>query len=218
MAGDPDATADRRGRGEGRPAQPGRRGVTAIEAGTGRIIWKDGSLRILCGTDDIALAQRGSAFDYGNLLFVDLRSGEALEEIGSNIDRAAEFQKICSERGGWPAWINSETLDEEDTRLLTLAPLLTRSIGERRGAVEYAEFGPYTILSLHERSKRSAQAMLTGAVDGLLLVARDGRTIYREPIARESPGPVDDAFFIWHGILIFVRAHRTLVAIDLNRA
>jgi hypothetical protein len=42
--------------------------------------------------------------------------------------------------------------------------------------------------------------------------------IYHEIVTRDAPGPSSDIFFIWRGVLIFIRDRKTLVGINLNGA
>jgi len=200
-----------------RPDLPTAVGAVAVDSRDGRILWTDETIRILCGVEEIALAQRGSSFEYEELLFVDLGSGTVLEEIGGNIERAVAFQSLCDDRQRWSGWIPASQLTEEHPRFESLSAIVSRSIGDRRGAIETAEFGGHTVLAVHERSRRSAQAMLSGTVDGVLLVVAGNDVIYRETIVRDAPAPSEDGFFIWNGMVIFIREGRTLVAIDLNK-
>ena len=199
-----------------KPDMPNVLGTWAIDAASGAVLWHDATLRILCGTREILLAQRGASHDAPRLVFVDAQTGVELEEADE--DRAALFQQSCGDDDRWSGWTSSEELSEDDPRVHALKTLMGGAPEERRGPIETATHGGYTVVSSYVRSRHSADAMLQGQLDNVLLVAHDDRVVYRETIASRLPAPTSDSFFLRSGILYFVRNGQTLVAIDLNDA
>ena len=125
-------------------------------------LWSNESIRIICGIHEIALALRGVALDTRDLLFLDARTGSVIEEIGNDMARAQEFQNICAERSVLDGWVNSEPFSDEHPRFDLLARIISREIVEQRGEAHVAEYGSFTVIGAHERSRRSADAMLQG--------------------------------------------------------
>jgi hypothetical protein len=196
---------------------PNAIGTTVLDCTTGKVLWQDESVRIICGAEEIVLAQRGLSLDRPSLLLLDLRTGETLEEIGQALDRAGEFRAICENQPPVAGWINSSPLAEDSTRYRELSEIIEKNIPDRRGGVEIADYGTYSVLSLHERSRRSADAMLAGLVDNVLIVLEGDRVVHRETVTKDAPAVSDDLFFIWNGMLIFIREGRTLVGINLSK-
>lgn len=199
-----------------RPDLPNAIGATAVDCVTGEVLWRDDNLRVLCGTQELALIQRGSSFDLSGIALIDARTGVVLEEIGENAERANAFQQACAVTEEWPGWVNSETLEEDHLRFGEINDLLGRLMPERRGPVEMGGHGPFTILGVHAPSRRSAQTMLANLIDTHLFIVRDGRVVHQEIVTGDAPGPSSDIFFIWNGMLIFIRDRKTLAGINLN--
>jgi hypothetical protein len=198
-----------------RPDLPNALGAVAIDATTGEILWENETVRIICGLEEVGLAQRGESIDSPSLLFVDLRSGAVIEQI-EEIGRAREFQALCSAGEGIEGWTGSEEIDAASAEGRAIIATAGIKAEELRGSIESAEHGAYTVASLHLRSRRSANAMLAGRVDNMLLVIRDGRVLYRETAVPDAPAPSSDLFFIWNGVLTFIREGRTIVGIELR--
>ncbi|MEO5930449.1 MAG: DUF4905 domain-containing protein [Candidatus Kapaibacterium sp.] len=199
-----------------RPDMPNSIGATAVDCGTGQVLWSNDSIRILCGIEEIALAQRGETFDWHALALIDARTGEILEEIGDNVERAQAFQRTCGTISGLRGWINSEELEEDDLRYSIIEEAAARLLKERRGPLEVAEYGGYVVIGAHDRSKRSPEAMLANLVDAHLIVIQGDRPVVHEIVTREAPGPSSDIFFIWNGTLIYIRDRRILLGINLT--
>jgi hypothetical protein len=197
-----------------KPDMPNVLGAAAIDAASGELLWSDDSLRIVCGTEEILLAQRGASTDAPRLLFIDARSGSVLEEAAE--ERASIFMQACDDNERWRGWTSAEELDDAHPLHAELDPLLDRLLDDRRGTAEVARQGDYVIVSAYVRSRRSADAMLQGQLDNVLLVLQGGRVVFRETIATGLPAPTGDSFFLRHGILHFIRQGRTLVALDLR--
>lgn len=200
-----------------RPDLPNAIGTTALDCATGAVLWRDDAIRVLGGIEELALVQRGNAFDWSALALVDARTGVVLEEIGESPERVEAFQQACAAGGKWDGWISSEEPEAGSPMEITLASQLSPLIKDRRGNMEFAELNGYTVVAAHARSRRSAEAMLAGSVDTHLLILEGDRPLFHEIITRDAPGPSGDIFFIWHGMLIFIRDRRTLVGINLNR-
>jgi hypothetical protein len=200
-----------------RPDLPNAIGATAIDCATGEVLWRDDTMRVLCGVEELALVQRGDTLDFSSLALIDVRSAAVLEEIGQNPERVGAFQQACAAPAQWSGWINAEEVEQGSPAAITIESYLSPIIKERRGTIESAELNGYTIAAAHSRSRRSADAMLGGAVDTHLVVASEGRVQYHEIITKDAPGPAGDSFFIWNGVLVFIRDRRTLVGINLNR-
>jgi hypothetical protein len=201
-----------------RPDLPSAIGATALDCATGQVLWRDDTVRVLCGTEEIALVRRGDSPERNGLALVDIRTGALLEEIGDDLERAAAFTAACARSEIWPGWINSNPLDEDHPRFNEINELLARHVKEPRGPVGIAGYGAYTIIGAHGRSRSSPNAMLAGLVNAHLLLLHEGRMILHEIITRDAPAPEGDIFFIWNGMLIFIRERRTLVGINLNTA
>lgn len=201
-----------------RPDLPGALGATAVDCASGEILWRDDGIRVLCGAEEIALVRRGDSPERNRLALIDVRTGALLEEIGEDLERAAAFQAACEASSLWPGWISAEPLDGNDPGAGQISELLARQLKEPRGAAEFARYGPYSVLGAHARSRASASAMLGNMVDAHLLILRDERIVFHEIVTPEAPAPEGDIFFIWNGMLIFIRERRTLVGINLNTA
>ncbi|MBC8146052.1 MAG: DUF4905 domain-containing protein [bacterium] len=195
-----------------KPDMPNILGATSIDASTGEQLWSDGTLRVVCGTDQILLAQRGAVNEEPSLVFVDARTGAVLSD--ANDEQATVFENACDDSTRWHGWISADIIDEDDPRFNVLLPHLDKD--DRRGSIEAAWFGRYTIVSAYVRSRHSADAMLQGQLDNILLILDGDRVAYRETIAARLPAPTSDSFFIRSGILYFIRNGRTLVAFDLR--
>ena len=198
-----------------RPDLPNALGAVAIDAATGELLWENAALRIICGLEEVALAQHGESIDSPSLLFVDLRSGATIEEI-EDIGRARAFQALCNDAEGIAGWTSSEEVEpssSEGRAIMTTAGIKPEEV---RGAIETAEHGAFTVASLHVRSRRSANAMLAGRVDNILLVIHDGRILYRETAVPDAPAPSSDLFFIWDDVVIFIREGHTIVGMQLK--
>jgi len=200
-----------------RPNLPNAIGATALDCVTGSLLWRDDTIRVLGGVEELALVQRGNSFDWSALALIDARTGAVLEEIGESPERLQAFQQACAAAGKWDGWINSEEVEAASPKEITLASSISSTIKDRRGPIEYAELDGYTVVAAHARSRRSAEAMLSGAVDTHLFIFEGEQTLYHEIVTRDAPAPAGDLFFIWHGMLIFIRDRRTLVGIDLKR-
>jgi hypothetical protein len=200
-----------------RPDLPNAIGATIVDCRSGELLWSNDTIRIICGIDEIALALRGAALETRDLLFLDARTGEVIEEIGNDMARAQEFQNICAERSVLDGWVNSEPFSDDHPHFDTLSRIIRREIVEQRGEAHVAEYGSFTVIGAHERSRRSADAMLQGRVDSVLLLLDGERVVYSERIATDATAPADDLFFIWHGKLIFIRDRRVLAAINLEQ-
>lgn len=198
-----------------RPDLPSALGVVAVDLANGTTLWENDSLRVICGLEEVALARRGESIDSPSLQFIDLRSGQLLES-DVEIGRAREFQSLCEISGGIDGWTSSEEVEATSPEGIAIARIAGVNCEEIRGTIESAEHGPFTVASLHIRSRRSANAMLAGRVDNLLLVIRDGRVLYRETAVPDAPAPSSDSFFIWNCTLSYVRAGKTLVGIELK--
>jgi|GEM_PF-2092573 len=199
-----------------RPDLPNAAGATAVDCATGEVLWRDDGLRVLCGTQELALVQRGGSHDWSSLALIDARSGVVLEEIGASPERTEAFQQTCAAVTEWPDWINSDTLDEDHPESGEIGPILDRLLPARRRPVEIGRYAGYTVLGVHVPSRRSADAMLANLVDTHLLILRDGRPVHQEIVTEDAPGPSSDIFFIWNGVLIFIRNRRRLAGITLN--
>ncbi len=200
-----------------KPDMPNAQGATVVDCVTGDILWEDEAIRVLCGTEEIILANNGAALRGHDLRLMDARTGAVLEELGDDLAKAEEFQYACAATNSWEGWISSEELSDDDPRFGKSNGLLDRHIEERRGIAESASYGPYTIVSASRRSKSSPEAMLANLVDTLLLVFKETTLIHRDMIATNAPGPSRDTFFIRNGQLIYIREGRTLVALNLNK-
>ncbi len=201
-----------------RPDLPGALGATAVDCASGEILWRDDGIRVLCGTEEIALVRRGDSPERNRLALIDVRTGALLEEIGEDLERAAAFQAACEGSSLWHGWISAAPPDGSDPAAGQISELLARQLKEPRGAAEFARYGRYTVVGAHARSRASASAMLGNLVDAHLLILRDERAVFHEIVTREAPAPEGDIFFIWNGMLIFIRERRTLVGINLNTA
>jgi hypothetical protein len=200
-----------------RPDLPNAIGATIVDCRNGEVLWSNDNIRIICGIDEIALALRGAALDTRQLLFLDARTGAVIEEIGDDMARAQEFQNICAERSVLHGWVNSEPFSDDHPRFDSLSRIIRREIVEQRGEAHVAEYGDFTVIGAHERSRRSADAMLQGRVDSVLLLLDGDRVVYSERIATDATAPADDLFFIWNGKLMFIRDRRVLAAINLEQ-
>jgi hypothetical protein len=200
-----------------RPDLPNAMGATAVDCATGDVLWRDDSLRVICGVEELALVQRGDTLDFSSLALIDLRTGTVLEEIGEDPERVAAFQRACSTPPQWGGWINAEEIEPGTPEAITLESHLSPIIKERRGPIETAAINGYTVIAAHGRSRRSADAMLSGSVDSHVVVVDEGRVVFHEIVTRDAPGPASDVFFIWAGVLMFIRDRRTLIGINLNR-
>lgn len=197
-----------------KPDMPSSLGATAIDAATGDVLWSDQTLRVVCGTDEILLAEKGVALESAHFVFVDARTGAELERPDE--DRAQSFALECNDTTRWQGWTSAEPLEESHERNSIILSVLDRVLEERRGTPEIATNGRFTAVSAYARSKRSADAMLQGQLDNVLLVLDDERVVYRETIASGLLAATTDSFFIRSGILYFIRNGRTLVALDLR--
>jgi hypothetical protein len=199
-----------------KPDLPNTLGATVLDCESGEVLWSDLTTRIICGAEEIALAQRGT--DRGDLFLIDLRTGVTLETVGGNPGRAEEFQELCERRPLPAGWVNSTSLTEDHPEYSRLSAEIAGNVVDQRGAAEVAAWEGFTVVAVHVRSRGSAEAMLANQVDTLIIVLDDGRVVYRDTIASNSPGPGDDHFFIWNGQLIFIRNRRQLVAVNLRNA
>jgi hypothetical protein len=197
-----------------KPDMPSQLGATAIDVADGAILWRDQSLRVVCGSSEILLAERGGPSVASDFVFVDARTGTVLETADD--ERAQLFQQACDDTARWRGWISAEPIEESDPLYATLAPLLDRLLDDRRGLPEVATHGRFTVVSTYARSRRSADAMLQGQIDNVLLVIEDDRVAYRETIASGLLAATTDSFFIRNGVLFFIRNGRTLVAVRLD--
>jgi len=200
-----------------KPDLPNALGATIVDCRSGQVLWEDRSIRVICGVDDVALAQRGVAPDRPELLFIDLRTGSVLEELGSDVERAQEFHAISESSAQFDGWTASSPLIDGHPRFEELTTIVKRERGEGRGAVELAEHGDFTVLGMHERSRSSIQTGMQELVDAIIVVLQGDRVVYKERVTIDAPGASEDIFFIWRGRLIFIRDRRTLVGIDLER-
>lgn len=200
-----------------RPDLPNAVGATALDCATGDLLWRDETIRVLAGVEELALVQRGNSFDWGALALIDARTGALLEEIGEDLERVQAFQQACASAGKWDGWISSEEVEAGSPKEITLASYLSSTIKDRRGSIEFAELDGFTVVAAHARSRRSAEAMLAGAVDTHLFIFEGDRQLYHEIVTKDAPAPAGDIFFIWRDVLIFIRDRRTLVGIDLER-
>lgn len=198
-----------------RPDMPSSIGATAVDCATGDVLWSDDGIRVLCGVEELALVQRGPAHDWTSLEVIDARSGALLERIGDDLERAAAFQRACDDGTQWHGWVNAHTMEPEEDRARLVTTTLDRVMKERRGAPEIAELGGYTVIAAHERSRRSPEAMLGNLVDTRLLVLHGDRLVHNDIVTRDAPGPAEDLFFLWHGVLVVIRDRRTLSGINL---
>lgn len=198
-----------------RPDMPNVLGASLIDVATGEVMWSDGTLRIVCGTEQILLAQRGAINEQAGLVFVDASNGIVLSEADEL--QAAVFNQTCDDSARWVDWISTEELEEDNPRNTSIEALTAGELEDRRGRIEVADFNGFTVVSAYVRSRHSADAMLQGQLDNILLVIDGDRIVYREAIATRLPAPTGDSFFIRSGVLYFVRDGRTLVAIDLRR-
>lgn len=199
-----------------KPDLPNAMGTVAVDTTNGAILWSNDQLRILCGVEELAIAQQGDSLDWSNLLLIDARSGIRLEEIGEDPARVAGFQLACEGSAQWSGWINGDELNEGDARFAEINGRLDVLGKERRGTIEFAEHGGYQIVACHRRSTRSATSMLSNLYDTELFVFDGERTLYRETIMRDASGVGSEIFFILNGVLMFIRDRRTLVGINLN--
>jgi hypothetical protein len=197
-----------------KPDMPNVLGASAIDAATGELLWSDDLLRVVCGTPEIILAQRGASTDAPRLVFIDARTGALLEDADEQ--RASIFMEACDDSARYNGWTSADQLDESTPRFAELSAVLDREIDGRRGDAEIAEHGGYTVISAYARSRRSADAMLQGELDNILLVLDDGRVVFKETIASGLPAATSDSFFLRYGILYFIRNGRSLVAINLR--
>lgn len=199
-----------------RPDLPSATGTTAIDCATGEVLWHDEAIRVLCGIEEIALVRRSERLERSALALVDVRTGMVLEEIGDDRERVGDFQELCAASDIWPGWINSNPLDEVHPRFNEISEWLARLLKEPRGTAEIAEYGRFTALGAHARSGSTADAMLANHVDAHLVVLCEGRPIFHETATSDAPAPGSDLFFIWNGMLVFIKERRTLAGINLN--
>jgi hypothetical protein len=200
-----------------KPDMPSAIGATAVDCETGRLLWSDPAIHVICGIEELALVRRGAAHDRGALEIIDARSGALVEAIGDDPSRAAAFQEACASGPQWRGWISTRELDGTGSRDGTVTEALDRVIRERRGPAEIAEYGTFTVAAAHQRSRRSPEAMLGNLVDARLLVLDGDRILHDEVIERDAPAPASDLFFIWNGVVVYIRDRRTLTGINLMR-
>jgi hypothetical protein len=163
---------------------------------------------------DILLAPRGPTHLAPRLVFVDARGGGVLEDADET--RASVFIQTCDDMSRWNGWVAAEELTESHPRYREITTLLDREVVERRGTPELAEHGGLTVVSTHARSRHSADAMLQGQLDNILLVHDGSRVVFRDTIASGLSATSSDAFFLRNDILYYVRDARTLVAVSLD--
>ena len=199
------------------PDMPTALGATAVDCATGRVLWSDGSIRVVCGIEELALVQRGAARDRHPLEIIDARSGALVETIGDDPGKVDAFRRACLSAPQWRGWISPREPDEERPRDREVTALLDRVIKERRGQAEIAEHGGFTVTAAHQRSRRSPEAMLGNLVDARILILEGERVVHDEVIERDAPGPAGDLFFIWNGVVVYIRDRRTLTGINLTR-
>lgn len=199
-----------------KPDMPNVLGTTVVDATTGATLWSDPTLRVICGAEEILLAQRGASNDAPRLAFVDARTGATLGDADD--ERAAAFHASCDEAARWSGWTAADELAEDEPRMLALRPVIDREIAERRGPVEVADVDGVVVASGYARSRQGADAMLQGLLDNIIVVVAGGRVVYRETIATRLPAPTGDSFFVRNGVLHFVRHGCTLVGLDLRAA
>ena len=197
-----------------KPDMPSMLGATAIDASDGTVLWHDETLRVVCGTSEILLAERGGPTVKNDFVFIDARTGAVIETADD--ERAGVFAGACDDSSRWSGWASAEPMDESSDGARAMLALLDRTLEERRGTPEIATHGRFTVISTYARSRRSADAMLQGQLDNVLLVIDEGRIAFRETIASGLLAATTDSFFLRNGILYFIRNGRTLVALRLE--
>ncbi len=203
------------------PDLPAARGVVMLDCETGEVRWSDDGVRVLCGTSDHVLVERGTSLENRTFQLRDLMTGEVREELGSDTERAEVIMAATHDPDRWVGWINAELLSDVHPEFARIDLALAKNYRQRIGPVEFASFAPYAVATLHVPSDGRAAASDASsdfndrAVAAHLIVIDGDTVVYDERIADDLPGPGTDHFFILHGTLLFIRDATTLVGIDL---
>lgn len=200
-----------------KPDMPEPLGIIVLDAQTGKERWEQPDVSMLFELDGKVYAQR-EAFGRTEFFAIDAISGEVLEAFGSERDNILALQPLASIADEHSIYSYPIIATDEIFPQITSALEDVLDANELRGSIDFTEFAGKLVFSYHERITNDANAALGNLLKNNLTVLskETGDIIYQDTLAKTTPYPVADNFFIHQGTLIYVKETTEIIGIRLS--
>jgi Domain of unknown function (DUF4905) len=198
-----------------KPDMPEHGKITAVDLGTGKILWRNDKYAFLRATHEKVYAFR-DMFERRLYYELDATNGEFLGEFRDPPENLYELKKLCH---GRTDFLYPDLLVETSEDYNFISTVIGRycEAGDVRGNVEYLRFQGKLIFSFHRLVERGDVGKRE-ELDNIFYVVDEasGKNLYSETLNTSTPAPVPDSFFADGTFVYFVRERKTLVALPID--
>ena len=200
-----------------KPDMPEPLGIIALDVQTGKERWEQPDIAMLFELDGKVYAQR-EAFGRTEFFSLDAMTGEVLDAFGSERDNVLSMQALVPVTDEHSIYSYPIIATDEIFPQITTALEDVLDANELRGSIDFTEFRNNLIFSYHERITNDPNAALGNLLrNNLTILSKEtGEIVYQDTLAKSTPYPVPDNFFIHQGTLIYVKETTEIVGIPLS--
>ncbi|MGE5315360.1 MAG: DUF4905 domain-containing protein [Acidobacteriota bacterium] len=194
-----------------KPDMPEHRGLTAVDARTGSVIWSNNDISFFAADASRVIGYR-DLFERRVFEEFDAQTGAFLHERQTAGEEAQEMRRGSF---GRTDLLFPEPLEKEDPQQPTIERALQHAVKTDPAhppIIDAARAEGRIIISAHVRTSDRP-----GSMTHLLLVIDEvtGRELYRDTLNADTPYAIRDSFFIDRSRLYYIKEKQTLVSLPL---
>ena len=194
------------------PDLPGRKGITAVDCSTGKVLWKSRDLTFIGGAGDRIYSSRETPG--GPVVCeIDHRTGALISDVGQGESAIGQVSRASNDADDveFP-----QVLSDDDVTPLAGAVRKFSAPAVTGCPVEYSAHGPYLVIVYH-REKEGAGAVPAPYAQVIDVVERDsGTPVMHATLNPAVSTPALGSFLVQADMLYFVRDRKTLTAVRLR--
>ncbi len=197
-----------------KPDMPEHNKITAVDLGTGNVLWRNDQYSFLYATPEKVIAFR-DLFEKRIFYELNAATGEFIAELK---ECPADAYEVKEGNHGRTDFLFPHVLSGDDENV-SLRKLIEKSTHEEeiRGDIEYVQSNGSVIMNFHAVVKPAsgqAREVLQNRLH--ILDEHTGEVLFADVLNAETPAAVPDSFFVDHSTVYFVKERKTLAALELK--
>lgn len=184
-----------------KPDLPGHARMHSVDLEGGTLLWSAADLTFSFAFGDRIYATR-SGFDERTVVALELRSGSVADEYGGDLQPVHELRALAEGERREDLLQFPEPSETDDAN------------PDGESSTELIRGTAWTVVGTYEPLSGSKPPAFR---QRLTILDNRSRPVFREVIHDEARARVPDTFFVWKGMLYFLKNQRTLTAVVLPR-
>jgi Domain of unknown function (DUF4905) len=195
-----------------KPDMPAHLGIIAFDINSGNIVWENSKYSFLF-IDENKIYCYGSLFEGRNFFTLDCKTGELLEELGSNVAEINLMREKSLSKQSFGDYIFPQMYFPDDLLPEKVSKIIEEIKNEKiiAGKIEYALFNDVLFFNYHEvLSEGQLRNIFCGVEIG------SSKKIFEEVLIKETKAFVPDSFFFKQNLMFLLQEKTRLVVYNLK--